>query len=467
MYMGNPDGPRRFVETLGEEVPTYIDPRDDLKTKSNPTAHVSVDYHIPPPLRGTYEPKELANYDPNSHYPLTNKGTVQCTGIRKGDGSPCRRAAQNRTGVCAAHGGALHPADKLYSAARGIAPTDVERLSRLEKVMCGVIPLSELSDEEISRQMIRDDDGTWVKPLPKIAPKLNQQMHAEFFKRANDYIRTNTLDMLKVMVEIANSNANEPADRQKAAQWMVERSLGKTPDVLLTNKTDKPFEQLFTDIVSGSREEYRQSVRGELSDPNVIDGEIVIIDQEDEEDDDEHAVDGGEVPESAGNGSRAETDHAGTNASASSQSPGSAIPDNRNGIGHHTDRPESNDDSYSNVVGRNGTQPVFDTQIPGNADDAKSGIRSRDRDNQELNSSGVVSDPVPLTPEQIALERKKVKERIIAARKRRYAARSKGLNTTDNLWFDIEFKRELQDDGSYRNRMRVITPDRVKLPKTR
>ena len=31
--VGTPDGPMRFIESLAQEVPTFLDPRDDLKMR--------------------------------------------------------------------------------------------------------------------------------------------------------------------------------------------------------------------------------------------------------------------------------------------------------------------------------------------------------------------------------------------------------------------------------------------------
>ena len=75
MYMGEPDGPMRFIKSLGMEVPTYIDPRNDLKsTYKSAGAHIPVDYHVPPNMRGTYTPQQLADYDPEKNYPTTDAG---------------------------------------------------------------------------------------------------------------------------------------------------------------------------------------------------------------------------------------------------------------------------------------------------------------------------------------------------------------------------------------------------------
>lgn len=441
MYMGDPDGPKRFVKSLGVEVPTYISPRDDLRSSYNSgTAHKSVDYHVPPPMRGTYVPTDLADYDPGNHYALTGKLKVKCGGLIR-DGQACQKSAMNRSGFCTNHGGALHPADKFYSSERGVAPTHVENLSRLDKIMLEIIPISELSDEEIARQMIRDDNGQWVRPSRKIAPKLYEMMHREMYQRANDLIRMNTLDMIQTMVDIAKSDVNEPADRQKAAQWLVERQLGKTPDVLITSKTEKPFEQLMADIQSGSREDFRREREAMFNGP-VIEGEVVIIEEEDEDDDE--AIDQDSVQDGAQTVQLAIESGESEEVDDEHTLDGSAL-SGASGFGN-----ESQDGSHEDDGERN--RQAQEGELTSDSNENKGG-----------------SDPLQRQAAlaEKAREREEAKKRIMAARRRRFAAKSQGLDSVSNVAYGVEFKTEIKPDGTKQTRMKLIAPDAVKLPKTR
>ena len=284
LYMGDPDGPMRFIKSLGMEVPTYIAPRPDLKTQyRNAESFICVDYHVPPHMRGPYKPTELADYDPDKPYPLTRTSKVRCGGL-KPDGQICQKSAMHRTGFCPNHGGALHPADKMFSTHRGIMPTSgTAHMSRLQMVEMGIIPISELTDDEIARQQVHEADGTFSKKSPVLNAKLVAQMRAEFFERADRLVRQQTLPLIEEMQRIALSTVEEAKDKIAAITWLTERALGKTPDVLITNKTDAPFEQLMGDITGGSREDYRN--RTAINDPMTIDGTVVIDDEIEDEDD--------------------------------------------------------------------------------------------------------------------------------------------------------------------------------------
>lgn len=386
LYMGEPDGPLRFVKSLGIEVPTYIDPRDDLKsTYKSASAHKSIDYHVPPKMRGPYLATQLADYDAGNHYPLTQTGKVRCGGLRA-DGNVCQKAAMNRTPFCTNHGGALHPADKIFSSQRGIMPSNREKLSRLQKVEMGMIPVRELTDEEIARFQVKQDDGTFSKTTPALSARIIAEMRQEFFNRADEFARVNTMDMLKEMRKIAMSPVAEDKDKIQAIQWMTERVLGKTPEVVLTSKLDSPFEQMMTEIVSGSRDDYRNAAPALPGGMNVIEGEVIPDVWEDEEDD---------------------------------QSDAESI-----------DEPEM----------------ASETQVVDNSD--------RDAESREL------------TPEEVAQQRKEMKARIQANRNRKYAAKSRGFDTLDNLPYEIEFKTAMLKSGPV-TRMKLIAPSAQKAPKAR
>lgn len=291
VFMGEPDGPMRYVPSLGMEVPTYVDPREDLKTTAHcRNSHKAVDYHIPRAMRGTYLPTELADYNAELLYSTGKNDLVRCGGIRNA-GYACQKLAMNRTGFCTNHGGALHPADKVFTMHRNILPDDISTLSRLQKVTVGIIPVSELDDEEIAKGMIRNDDGTFTRS-PIADKKIFDQMKREFFARAERMMQEQAYDMIKVMREMAMSELNEPRDRIQAAQWNIERILGKTPDVLITHTSEKPFESIMAAVTGGSRDDYRNGELPSLTDKpgNVIEGEVAVDDEQYDEDADDETV---------------------------------------------------------------------------------------------------------------------------------------------------------------------------------
>ena len=377
-YMGDPDGPMRFIKSLGMEVPTYIDPRNDLKTTYKTAgAHKAVDYHIPPKFRGPYKPTQLADYDPDKHYPvLSQTGFARCGGVRS-DGQICQKTAMHRTGFCSNHGGALHPADKLFTSERGIMPTSPEKLDRHQKVEMGIIPVSELSDEEIARQQVRMDDGTFSQTSPMLSARILNAMKAEFFARADRFLRENVMDMLKEMRNIATSQVAEDKDKIAAAQWLIERSMGKTPDVLITNKTDTPFENMMGEVISTTRADYRNQQPALHGGVPVIEGEIdngiTILDDEEFE---------------------------------------------------------------SELVGEQSDESQVEIEAP------------------------VVE--AQLTPLEAAKARREKKKEIQRRRQRRFAAKSRGLDTIDDLPYELVFKEVKLKSGTV-TRMKLLSADEQKM----
>ena len=432
-YMGEPDGPMRFVKSLGMEVPTFISPRDDLRTQyRNAKAHKNVDYHIPISKRGPYRPEHLADYDPEFQYPLTPSGVVRC-GALMVRGTICQKSARNYTGFCSNHGGALHPADKLFVSERGIMPSDVTKMSRMQMVEMGIIKVSELTDEEIAKGAIRNDDGTFTPNSQLVSAKINSQMRTEFFERADRFIRENVMDMLGEMRRIALSPVEEAKDKIQAIQWLTERALGKTPDVLITNQTDKPFDQLLGDISGGSREEYRNSQR-ELA-GGLIDGEFeskIIVDDEDYEDDeidDENVAD-------------------------------AEVADVPNGVQIQVIEGDVVEVDSSDIPESEGAQEIGSRILPVESP-GDSVAESDSVEGRTAAQLGVTN------PAEIAAMRKAQKDAIKRRRNKRYAARAIGATTLDDLPYHLVFKEcETQRDGKF-IRMKLVAPEDQKSPQTR
>ena len=424
LYMGDPDGPMRFIKSLGMEVPTYIAPRHDLKTQyRNAESFICVDYHVPPHMRGTYKPTDLADYDPDKPYPLTRTNNVRCGGL-KPDGQICQKSAMHRTGFCPNHGGALHPADKMFSAHRGIMPTSgTAHMSRLQMVEMGIIPISELTDDEIARQQVHEADGTFSKKSPMLNAKLVAQMRAEFFERADRLVRQQTLPLIEEMQRIALSTVEEAKDKIAAITWLTERALGKTPDVLITNKTDAPFEQLMGDITGGSREEYRN--RTAINDPMTIDGQVVI-DDEDE--------DGDLFGSIQALGKKTDT---------SVSEPTQVLPRQS-----QTDGAGSNRNEYRR---QNELRTAASIQH-----DAPTGLSFP----IAAGGGGTGDSNSPINR---AAEKKAAKDRIKQARNRRYAARARGLDSIVNLPYEVVFKETVLKNGDKRTRMKLIAPEQQKV----
>lgn len=266
-----PDGDLVFIDLIGFEVPSFVDPRYDLVQPGQVAKRPRLNHHVPLAYRGPFRPEDLP--ERSLWTGETNEeGLCVCTGKKK-DGLPCRAEAQNRSQFCGMHGGALHPADKkMTKLPSGILPdiAQARKLTRSQKVMMEIIPVEELGDDEIQGLFVYDDDGRKVKSR-KLTEKIHAAMVKEMMTRSQDFMQTALPSMLNVIKGVAEDPLNEAGDRLKAAVWMAERSIGKTPDVVIHGKTDAPYEQIFTSLETTSRDDYRRS----LESGNIIEGEVV------------------------------------------------------------------------------------------------------------------------------------------------------------------------------------------------
>lgn len=140
----------------------------------------------------------------------------------------------------------------------------VKKLTRSERLVKGYLEPSELSDTELTERFIMEDDGTRT-PFNQLPPgsgkRWSTKLNAELSLRISEYIKSKAPRAVQVIFEIADSELVEPSDRLKASQWLAERVIGKTPEVLLTGDAGKPYESIFdTKIESGPREDYRQAL---------------------------------------------------------------------------------------------------------------------------------------------------------------------------------------------------------------
>ena len=312
--IGEPDGPIQFIESLGVEVPTFVDPRIDLipPGRGNAKSIKRVSYHIPFAYRGEFRPEQWPGEFRQKHagsIRLSVDGFVLCTGVAKATGTLCQNKAVNRTLFCRNHGGALHPADKKLSSL-SIVPESasqerqdrIDKLDRVQKFMQGFLSVEELDDDEITGSFVRTSEGVPIKSIV-LGKKFEQLIGKELHVRLNRYLTSKTPRALEVMYQIMDSEMVEPADRINAAKFIIERTMGKTPDVVISHKTEeKPYESILESIESGSRADHRKSV---ASTRLQIEGSYDAESEEDyaEEVDLSEVDDGGQTSENGDSGS--------------------------------------------------------------------------------------------------------------------------------------------------------------------
>src|ERR1700754_1241139 len=294
--MGKPDGPWKYHAEFGLKVPTYIKPRKDLLSDGGCAKKIPrLNYHVPQTMRGDFKLADLPQ-DYVRRWCRTARtdyeGYVLCTS-RRNDGGICNKKAVNRSPFCNTHGGALHPADKKLSAQNTaiskIDPKRIQELDRVQQFMSGFLSIEDLEDDEVIGSYVRNSEGRRIATT-KMGVRFQQAMVKELVRRMNRFMQMKLPNMINVLTDIAESDFAEPADRIRAANLIIERVLGKTPEVLVHGTTEKPYETLLEKmdkIEGGSREEYRKLVASKRGESEPLEVEAIDYNEDSEEDENE------------------------------------------------------------------------------------------------------------------------------------------------------------------------------------
>lgn len=273
--IGKPDGPPEWHAEFGCRVGTFTTRHaemDDVRWQKVPCLM----FHVPRHLRGPYRPDELANFDPDAEYRIDQTGMRLCessTRTRQSAHGPreCKRKASNRQPYCEAHGARLHPLDKADA---NINFKDPATMTRLELLEAGYIDVDDLTDDEL-----RNGVAPKSKHI-RVSKELYQKITQRHFQRAQELLSEGLLPAVQALNHIAQGNAYEPSDRIKAATYIIERVMGKTPDVLITKEIKEPWEELVAGVAVISREESRARRNAGAVDAEVVEAETISEDND-------------------------------------------------------------------------------------------------------------------------------------------------------------------------------------------
>lgn len=122
---------------------------------------------------------------------------------------------------------------------------------RYAALLRGELSVEDLDDEEVSRGQLRASDGTFRGRPPRVVPQdLVAAMRKEWLARAEAKLREALHDHgIGVFVELASNEMVDPAVRLRAADMIVQRTMGKVPDRIQIAAED-PVESLFRKILS-------------------------------------------------------------------------------------------------------------------------------------------------------------------------------------------------------------------------
>lgn len=131
-----------------------------------------------------------------------------------------------------------------------------------------------LSDEELVRGQLRDKNGEFKGRPPTWVPReFHRACVRELLRRGKTLWQENYLEAIRVLTKIAQDASASPAERMRAAQYVIERIEGKIPERIEVN-LDAPWEGLIVNIVADVSEEQLAAGRRQLS------GGPIIIDDE-------------------------------------------------------------------------------------------------------------------------------------------------------------------------------------------
>jgi hypothetical protein len=96
---------------------------------------------------------------------------------------------------------------------------------------------------------LRDKNGQWGGRKPRVVPRELAQAHArELLNRNDKLMREVILKATAVFTDIIDDDQASDADRMKAAQYLHDRILGKTPDRVELRAELKPWENVVDEI---------------------------------------------------------------------------------------------------------------------------------------------------------------------------------------------------------------------------
>jgi hypothetical protein len=124
--------------------------------------------------------------------------------------------------------------------------------------------LEELDDEELLRGRKRDVEGGWRGNNPRAIPAdYHRRAMKELFRRAELQLQVHLPAATKALTEIATGSDVDTAQQRMAAQWVIERVMGKTPDKVEITKAD-PWADAIEGVAVDAEEEAIARARGVL-----------------------------------------------------------------------------------------------------------------------------------------------------------------------------------------------------------
>lgn len=121
---------------------------------------------------------------------------------------------------------------------------------RVKALQEGRIRVEDLDDEELLRGQVKDADGKFRGgPSRKIPAEFYGELMRRVTEQGVDKLRAQYLNAIDVMTDIMNDPDEDGGLRLRAAQYVIERIAGKTPDKVEHSVEVKPWEVTLQAII--------------------------------------------------------------------------------------------------------------------------------------------------------------------------------------------------------------------------
>jgi hypothetical protein len=122
---------------------------------------------------------------------------------------------------------------------------------RYAQLLNGTLSVEDLDDEELAQGRLKSSDGSFRGRPPRVIPAdLVQAMRREWLSRAEAKLRDALMEKgIGTLVSLAENEDVDPAVRLRAADKIIERTMGKVPDRVHIAAED-PVESLFRSILA-------------------------------------------------------------------------------------------------------------------------------------------------------------------------------------------------------------------------
>jgi hypothetical protein len=121
---------------------------------------------------------------------------------------------------------------------------------RMQEFINGDITVEDLDLEELRRGQFRDKNGGFQGKPPHMIPRdFHEAIARELIERTNGSLRTKLSDSMDVIYELMINKRTPARERLAAAQYIMERTMGKIPDKQIVEAKIAKWQDAMEEVV--------------------------------------------------------------------------------------------------------------------------------------------------------------------------------------------------------------------------